>query len=178
MADQAEVRLKVLIVDDEDLARQRLKALLSRRSDFELVAECANGADAVKQIAALKPDLVLLDVQMPEVDGFDVISDVGPDKMPTVIFVTAFDDYAIDAFEVGAVDYILKPVDEDRFNQTLDRAARRVTGPGPTPAARRLRRPRRAPPSPAGAARRPARRPHVPTHRCRTAAAARVTARR
>jgi two-component system LytT family response regulator len=138
MADQAEVRLKVLIVDDEDLARQRLKALLSRRSDFELVAECANGADAVKQIAALKPDLVLLDVQMPEVDGFDVISDVGPDKMPTVIFVTAFDDYAIDAFEVGAVDYILKPVDEDRFNQTLDRAARRVTGPGQTEGAAQM----------------------------------------
>jgi two-component system LytT family response regulator len=130
MAERAEARLRVLIVDDEDLARQRLKALLARRTDFELIGECSNGADAVREIGALKPDLVLLDVQMPELDGFDVISDVGPDKMPAVIFVTAFDDYAIDAFEVGAVDYILKPVDEDRFNHTLDRAAKRAAGPG------------------------------------------------
>ena len=129
MAEATETPLRILIVDDEDLARQRLKALLARRSDFELVGECSNGADAVREIGSLKPDIVLLDVQMPEVDGFDVIADVGPDKMPTVIFVTAFDDYAIDAFDVGAVDYILKPVDEDRFNHTLDRAAKRTSAP-------------------------------------------------
>lgn len=129
MTERAEAHLRVLIVDDEDLARQRLKALLSRRADFELIGECSNGADAVRDIGALKPDLVLLDVQMPELDGFDVIAEVGPDKMPAVIFVTAFDDYAIDAFEVGAVDYILKPVDEDRFNSTLDRAAKRAASP-------------------------------------------------
>jgi two-component system, LytTR family, response regulator len=129
MSEPSQARLRILIVDDEDLARQRLKALLARRSDFELIGECSNGADAVRAIESLKPDIVLLDVQMPEVDGFDVISDVGPDKMPTVIFVTAFDDYAIDAFDVGAVDYILKPVDEDRFNQTLDRAAKRASAP-------------------------------------------------
>lgn len=121
--------IRIIIVDDEDLARQRLKSLLAKRAEFELVGECATGAEAVKAIDKLKPDLVLLDVQMPELDGFDVISEVGPDKMPAVIFVTAFDDYAVDAFEVGAVDYILKPVDEDRFNSTLDRAAKRLTAP-------------------------------------------------
>ncbi len=121
--------VRVLIVDDEDLARQRLKALLGKRTEFELVGECSNGADAVRDIISLKPDLVLLDVQMPELDGFDVISEVGAENMPSVIFVTAFDDYAIDAFDVGAVDYILKPVDEDRFNHTLDRAAKGAARP-------------------------------------------------
>lgn len=122
-------RIRAVIVDDEDLARQRLKLLLLTRPEFELVAECATGADAVDAIRNLEPDVVLLDVQMPEVDGFDVISEVGPEKMPAVIFVTAFDDYAVDAFEVGAVDYLLKPVNEDRFNSTLDRAAKRLAFP-------------------------------------------------
>jgi two-component system LytT family response regulator len=116
----------MLVVDDEDLARQRLLSLLSKRTDFEVVGECATGADAVKAIRSLKPDCVLLDVQMPELDGFDVISEIGAQNMPIVIFATAFDDYAVDAFEVGAVDYLLKPVDEERLNRTLDRAARRV----------------------------------------------------
>ena len=123
-------RVRVLIVDDEDLARQRLRALLGRREDFDLVGECSTGADAVEAIATLEPELVLLDVQMPELDGFDVIAEIGADKMPTVIFVTAFDDYAIDAFDVGAVDYILKPVDEARFNHTLDRVLKRLATPG------------------------------------------------
>jgi two-component system LytT family response regulator len=118
--------VRVLIVDDEDLARQRLRALLSKRSDFEIVGECATGAEAVKEIRRSPPDLLLLDVQMPELDGFDVISEIGPHNMPPVIFATAFDDYAIDAFEVGAVDYLLKPVDEERFNRTLDRAVKRL----------------------------------------------------
>jgi two-component system LytT family response regulator len=116
----------MLVVDDEDLARQRLLSLLSKRTDFVVVGECATGADAVKAIRSLKPDCVLLDVQMPELDGFDVISEIGAQNMPIVIFATAFDDYAVDAFEVGAVDYLLKPVDEERLNRTLDRAARRV----------------------------------------------------
>ena len=118
-------RIRVLVVDDEALARQRLRALLSTRSDFEIAGECATGVEAVKAIRSSPPDMVLLDVQMPELDGFDVISEIGAHNMPTVIFITAFDDYALDAFEVGAVDYLLKPVDEERFNRTLDRAARR-----------------------------------------------------
>jgi two-component system, LytTR family, response regulator len=120
-------KTRVLIVDDEQLARQRLKDLLARRPDFDLAGECSTGAEAVSAIAFLDPDIVLLDVQMPELDGFDVIAEIGAENMPTVVFVTAFDDYAIEAFNVGAVDYILKPVDEERFNQTLDRAALRAT---------------------------------------------------
>ena len=119
-------RLRILVVDDEDLARQRLRALLSRRSDVEVIGECSTGLEAVQAIRSEKPDIVLLDVQMPELDGFDVISEIGAQNMPTVIFATAFDDYAIDAFDIGAVDYLLKPVDEDRFNRTLDRAAKRL----------------------------------------------------
>ena len=85
-------RIRVLLVDDEDLARQRLRALLSSRSDFVIAGEAATGADAVREIRALNPDLVLLDVQMPELDGFDVITEIGPHNMPPVIFTTAFDD--------------------------------------------------------------------------------------
>jgi two-component system LytT family response regulator len=122
--------LRILVVDDEDLARQRILSLLARRSDFEVIGECATGTEAVRSIRELKPDIVLLDVQMPELDGFDVISEIGAQNMPVVVFATAFDDYAIDAFEVGAVDYLLKPVDEERFNRTLDRAARRAREAG------------------------------------------------
>jgi two-component system LytT family response regulator len=122
--------LRILIVDDENLARQRLRSLLSRRTDFEIIGECTSGAEAVAAIRSQQPDVVLLDVQMPELDGFDVISEIGAHNMPVVIFATAFDDYAIDAFEVGAVDYLLKPFDEERFNRTLDRASQRVRDTG------------------------------------------------
>ena len=122
--------IRILLVDDEDLARQRLRALLGKRSDFEIIGECATGTEAVSSIRSLRPDVVLLDVQMPELDGFDVISEIGPSNMPTVIFTTAYDDYAIDAFEVGAMDYLLKPVDAERFNRTLDRASRRFRESG------------------------------------------------
>ena len=122
--------IRLLVVDDEDLARQRIHSLLSSRTDFEVVGDCATGAEAVRAIREMKPDVVLLDVQMPELDGFDVISEIGAQNMPLVIFATAFDEYAIDAFEVGAVDYLLKPVDEERFNRTLDRAARRLRESG------------------------------------------------
>jgi two-component system LytT family response regulator len=118
--------LRILIVDDENLARQRLQSLLARRPDFEVIGECSSGAEAVTSIREKRPDVVLLDVQMPELDGFDVISEIGAHNMPVVVFATAFDDYAIDAFEVGAVDYLLKPFDEERFNRTLERAAKRV----------------------------------------------------
>jgi len=123
-------QFRLLIVDDEDLARQRVHSLLAPRTDFEVVGECATGAEAVRAIRELQPDVVLLDVQMPELDGFDVISEIGAQNMPLVIFATAFDEYAIDAFEVGAVDYLLKPVDEERFNRTLDRAVKRLRASG------------------------------------------------
>lgn len=119
-------QFRLLVVDDEDLARQRVQSLLAQRADFDVVGECATGAEAVRAIRELQPEVVLLDVQMPELDGFDVISEIGAQNMPLVIFATAFDEYAIDAFEVGAVDYLLKPVDEERFNRTLDRAAKRL----------------------------------------------------
>ena len=126
MTSAATKQFRILVVDDEDLARQRVHSLLSPRSDFEVIGECSTGVEAVRAIRELQPDVVLLDVQMPELDGFDVISEIGAQNMPLVIFATAFDEYAIDAFEVGAVDYLLKPVDEERFNRTLDRAARRL----------------------------------------------------
>ena len=103
-----EQSLRVLVIDDEALARQRLCSLLSRVPDMSVVGECQNGLEAVAAIRAHQPDLVFLDVQMPELDGFDVITEVGTDKMPPVIFVTAFDDYAVSAFEFGAFDYLLK----------------------------------------------------------------------
>jgi two-component system LytT family response regulator len=121
-----EQALRVLVVDDEALARQRLCSLLARAPNVEVVGECENGLEAVAAIRAHGPDLVFLDVQMPELDGFDVITEVGTDKMPPVIFVTAFDDYAVSAFEYGAFDYLLKPVDHVRFHQTLDRARKRL----------------------------------------------------
>ena len=121
--------LRVLVVDDEALARQRLLSLLLRVPDVEVVGECQNGLEAVASIRETRPDLVFLDVQMPELDGFDVITEVGTDKMPPVIFVTAFDDYAVSAFEFGAFDYLLKPVDHVRFHQTLDRARKRLREP-------------------------------------------------
>ena len=121
--------LRVLVVDDEALARQRLLSLLVRVPDVEIVGECQNGLEAVASIREARPDLVFLDVQMPELDGFDVITEVGTDKMPPVIFVTAFDDYAVSAFEFGAFDYLLKPVDHVRFHHTLDRARKRLREP-------------------------------------------------
>ena len=128
-----EQQLRVLVVDDEALARQRLCTLLSRVPNVEIVGECQNGLEAVASIRAHELDLVFLDVQMPELDGFNVITEVGTDRMPPVIFVTAFDDYAVSAFEFGAFDYLLKPVDHVRFHQTLDRAKKRLKdSPAPT----------------------------------------------
>jgi two-component system LytT family response regulator len=116
----------VLIVDDESLARRRMRALLAGVTDVTILGECETGRQAVSAIRELGPDLVFLDVQMPELDGFDVIAEVGPERMPPVIFVTAFDDYAVNAFEVGALDYLLKPVNQLRFSAMLDRAKKRL----------------------------------------------------
>ncbi|MBK8794332.1 MAG: response regulator transcription factor [Holophaga sp.] len=116
--------IRALVVDDEGLARQRILHLLEKEADFEVVGECANGIEAVKAIEDLNPDLVFLDIQMPELDGFGVIDAVGAERMPTTLFVTAYDQHAMKAFEVHALDYLLKPFDTDRFQQALDRARR------------------------------------------------------
>jgi two-component system LytT family response regulator len=119
---------RVLIVDDEPLARERLRMLLQDEQGIDVVGEAGDAATAAESIAALSPDLVFLDVQMPGATGFDVISAVGADKMPMVIFVTAYDRYALRAFEVHALDYLLKPFDRDRFRHALGRARRQLDG--------------------------------------------------
>lgn len=116
--------LRALIVDDEDLARQRIRHLLQKEPDVEVVGECAHGVEAVRAIENLAPDLVFLDIQMPELDGFGVVEAVGADRMPATLFVTAFDQHALRAFEVHALDYLLKPFDPERFSAALDRARR------------------------------------------------------
>ena len=120
------MQLTVLVVDDEPLARDGLKLLLGRQPRVASVSEARNGREAVALIRQQKPDLVLLDVQMPRMDGFAVVEAVGPEHMPAVIFVTAHDQYAIRAFEIAAVDYLLKPVSEERFQVAFDRASSRL----------------------------------------------------
>jgi two-component system LytT family response regulator len=117
--------IRALVVDDEPLARERIVTLLAKE-DVEVVGECADGAAAIDAILRLSPDLAFLDVQMPGADGFDVIQLVGPSKMPPVIFVTAYDNYALRAFEVHALDYLLKPFDRDRFHAALERARQEI----------------------------------------------------
>jgi two-component system LytT family response regulator len=119
-----EKKLRAVIVDDEELARQVLREFLTAHPEIEIAAECANGFDAVKSVTELKPDLVFLDVQMPKLDGFEVLELIGTNA--AVIFVTAHDNYAIRAFEVHAVDYLLKPFGGDRFEASLTRAKERL----------------------------------------------------
>lgn len=114
-------RIRALVVDDEPVARSHLRALLEDRGDVHVVDECGDGRTAVDRIRALGPDLVLLDVQMPELDGLGVVRAIGPERMPPVVFVTAHDQHAVDAFEVHALDYVLKPVHRARFNGAIDR---------------------------------------------------------
>ena len=118
--------LKILLVDDEPLAREGLRMLLSRDPDITSIVEAKNGQEAVNAIRNARPDLVFLDVQMPEMDGFSVVKEIGAEQMPSVVFVTAHDRYAIQAFEINAIDYLLKPVTEERFTQTLNRAKGRL----------------------------------------------------
>ena len=126
-------RLRVLLVDDEPLARALLRVLLSRDPGVEVVGECS-GAEAAAEIGRARPDIVFLDVQMPDVDGFQVLERLGPARPPVVVFVTAYDQYAVRAFEVHAVDYLLKPVGEERFREALGRAKTRAAGRGAGPA--------------------------------------------
>ncbi len=123
--------IRTVIVDDEELARRVLREYLAKSPDIEIVAECGNGFDAVKTIGELKPDLVFLDVQMPKLDGFEVLELIGRDV--AVIFVTAYDQYAMKAFDAHAVDYLLKPFAADRLETALDRARRRLKSASPAP---------------------------------------------
>jgi two-component system, LytTR family, response regulator len=118
--------IRTLVVDDEPLARRYLTLLLRRDPDIGSVVECGSGPEAIEEIRRSRPDLVFLDVQMPECDGFDVLELLGADLPETVIFVTAYDAYALRAFEAGALDYILKPLDDARFSRALERAKSRL----------------------------------------------------
>jgi two-component system, LytTR family, response regulator len=120
-------KIRTLVVDDEPLARSNLKVLLQRDSDIESIQECGSGTEAVAQIRATRPDLVFLDVQMPECGGFDVLEILkGEESLPVIVFVTAYDEYALRAFDAGALDYLLKPFDDSRFHLAMQRAKQNV----------------------------------------------------
>ncbi|HEX8832043.1 MAG TPA: response regulator [Longimicrobium sp.] len=118
--------IRAVIVDDEPLARRRIRGLLAEAGDVEVVAECANGREAIRVIEESPPDLLFLDIQMPEIDGFDVLRAIGAGRVPVVIFVTAYDQFALRAFEAQALDYLLKPFDDERFEAALHRARERI----------------------------------------------------
>jgi two-component system LytT family response regulator len=119
--------LRVLIIDDEPRARSFIRKLLLADSSVEIAGECANGYEAIRAIKTKAPDLIFLDVQMPEVDGFTVLEQLLPEEVPAVVFVTAFDRYALRAFEEHALDYLLKPFDQERFSRTLQHAKLRTS---------------------------------------------------
>ena len=118
--------IRTILVDDEPLAREKTRAFLEKEPDIEIVAECRDGKEALETIEAEKPDLVFLDIQMPEMDGFEVMENLELDDPPIIIFVTAFDEYALKAFDIHALDYLLKPFDRERFGEALSRARREV----------------------------------------------------
>jgi two-component system LytT family response regulator len=132
-------QLQVLVVDDEPLARRNLTVLLRRDPDIGTIVECGSGLEAIEEARRSNPDLMFLDVQMPECGGFDVLEMLGGDMPPTVIFVTAYDEYALRAFEAGALDYLLKPFDDARFDRALKRAKDRLI-PGASQPRRALTR--------------------------------------
>ena len=129
MTPETKTKIRTVLVDDEQLARQVLREFISAHADLEIAAECSNGFEAVKAVADQKPDLLFLDVQMPKLDGFEVLELIGNET--AVVFVTAYDNYAIKAFEVHAVDYLLKPFSAERFNAALTRAKQRLSGGAP-----------------------------------------------
>ncbi|HXX17267.1 MAG TPA: LytTR family DNA-binding domain-containing protein [Candidatus Eremiobacteraceae bacterium] len=120
--------IRALIVDDEPLARRSIRRFLDKGSGVEIIDQCGDGNSAVEAIRTQKPDLVFLDVQMPEKTGLDVIREIGPDAMPVTVFVTAYDRYAIRAFDANAIDYLLKPFAKQRFDMALKRAKERIAG--------------------------------------------------
>ena len=132
------MKIRTLIVDDEPLARSNLAVLLRRDPEIEIAGECGSGMEALAEIRMTNPDLLFLDVQMPECDGFDVLELLGGHLPPVIIFVTAYDQYALRAFEAGALDYLLKPFDNARFELALSRAKQRLRlGNDPASSARR-----------------------------------------
>ena len=118
--------IRTLIVDDEPLARDKMRAFLEKELDIEILGECRDGREAVEMIDEKNPDLVFLDVQMPELNGFEVLENLEADPLPTVVFTTAYDQYALKAFDVHAIDYLLKPFDRERFSQAMARARNEV----------------------------------------------------
>ncbi|MFZ6876308.1 LytR/AlgR family response regulator transcription factor [Undibacterium sp. Di27W] len=130
--DNSTVPLRVLIVDDEPLARSNIAVLLARDAGIQLVGQCGSAEDALEAIAAVKPDLVFLDVEMPECDGFEMLDRLGLSPPFAIIFVTAHHQFALRAFEVGAVDYLMKPFDDQRFQRMLERVKERIRIPGET----------------------------------------------
>jgi two-component system, LytTR family, response regulator len=125
-ADVNPIEIRTVIVDDEPLARSNLSVLLRLDPEIEIISECGSGVDAPGEIRAARPDLLFLDVQMPECDGFDVLELLGKDAPPAIVFVTAYDQYALRAFEAGALDYLLKPFDNARFDRALRRAKEKI----------------------------------------------------
>jgi two-component system LytT family response regulator len=119
--------LRVVIVDDEPLARRNIHSLLKNTEDVEIVGECRSGVEAIDVIERIKPDLIFLDVQMPEMNGFEVLENLQSDDLPEIVFVTAYDQFALKAFEVHAIDYLLKPFDDERFAKALERARVQIT---------------------------------------------------
>ena len=124
--EQSPAKIRALVVDDEPLARSNIVVLLRLDPEIEMVSECGSGMEALAEIRSKKPDLVFLDVQMPACDGFDVLEMMGRDLPPAIVFVTAYDQYALRAFEAGALDYMLKPFDNARFERALGRAKERI----------------------------------------------------
>ena len=124
--ERAKKKIRTLIVDDEPLARQNLRVLLKADPEIEIAGECGSGHEALKAIQAQPPDLLFLDIQMPEMNGFDVLKRIDTERIPAIIFVTAFDQYALKAFEVHALDYLLKPFDDARFEKALRQAKAQI----------------------------------------------------
>ncbi len=137
MAAEAKT-IRAVIVDDEPLGRTVIREMLRRDQDFTVVGECANGHEAINIIQEERPDLIFLDVQMPEIDGFEVLAALSDDQLPMVIFVTAYDQYAVSAFEVHAVDYLLKPFDRERFGKALQRAKTQLRREQPNDVSQRI----------------------------------------
>lgn len=130
--------LRVLVVDDEPPSRRALLQLVAEHPDLRPVGECRDGREALRALATIEPDLVFLDVQMPEIDGFGVVREWGVDRMPLVVFVTAYDEFAMHAFRVHAIDYLLKPVTSERFAETMAYARRRISDASDRTLAQRL----------------------------------------
>ncbi len=127
-AEPGSAKIRTMVVDDEPLARSNLTVLLRRDPEIAMVGECGSGVDAAEEIRRAEPDLLFLDVQMPECDGFDVLTMLGKQAPPAVVFVTAYDQYALRAFETGALDYLLKPFNTARFERALGRAKEKIAG--------------------------------------------------